>query len=359
MSLIENLRNLDEYLWFQFVKKEEYEPRIFDTFGRFSHSSSMYRDIHTPKVSDFLLEQGLKVHYPDDQAFAVCITHDIDDLYPSKGTSIRNALKYTARFKPKKMVKSLLSGISHKFTPYKNFPEIMQLEDKFGAKSTFFFLAQEKFGMDFRYDVEEIREYSGQILDNGFEIGLHGGQVTYNNFEQIRIEKERIEKIIGTKIIGYRNHYLCFQVPTTWELLNRAGIKYDTTFGYHDAPGFRNGMCHPFHPYNLNTNEFIDILEIPLIIMDTTFVGYQRTNMLTAWETIRKLIDITETRQGVITILWHNISMFQDMLKLYKKILQYCYEKNAWLSSCKEIFEWWTQNNFLKRKANNQSEVGE
>ena len=51
-------------------------------------------------------------------------------------------------------------------------------------------------------------------------------------------------------MIGYRNHYLRFKLPETWKYLADAGFEYDTTLGYSNALGYRNGMCHPFRPYD-------------------------------------------------------------------------------------------------------------
>jgi len=146
-------------------------------------------------------------------------------------------------------------------------------------------------------------------------------------------------------VLGVRMHYLRFQVPSTWKLLSKVGFKYDTTFGYPDMPGFRNGMCHPFKPYDLNEDREIDILEIPLIVMDTTLYGYMNISPVEAYELIKRLIDITEKYSGVITILWHNNTFdevrYGEWSKLYEKILKYLKEKKAWMTSCKEIYSYW------------------
>ncbi|MGB2805666.1 MAG: hypothetical protein WBD64_12320, partial [Candidatus Zixiibacteriota bacterium] len=131
------------------------------------------------------------------------------------------------------------------------------------------------------------------------------------------------------------------EVPTTWELLKEAGFKYDATFGYADCVGFRNGMCHPFKPFNLNTNEYIDILEIPLAIMDCTLDGYMRLDWEAAWEIARRLICTVERYKGVLTILWHNTSMNGKELEFYEKILECCCRKGAWMTSGEKIWEWW------------------
>ena len=192
----------------------------------------------------------------------------------------------------------------------------------------------------------ELKNEIKNIIDNGWEVGLHGGHEAYNNLDVIKKEKERLGNSSGKEVLGYRNHYLKFEIPTTWKLLKEAGFKYDTTFGYADCVGFRNGMCHPFKPFDLNTNERIDLLEIPLVVMDGTLVNYMRLDWKSSWEITKLLIDTVEKYNGVITILWHNSYMVGEMLKFYEDILRYCHERNAWLTSGEEIWKWWSKNTF-------------
>lgn len=348
MSLLEILRKSDETLWHQFTKEEEYAPHELDQYGRFSFASSKYRDVLRPVVSDFLLKNGLDVKFPGDQNFGICLTHDIDYLYFPRGDSLRSSLRCLKNFEVRSAFKWLAAGIKRKSTILRNIPQIIDLESKYDATSSFFFLAHDDSAVDFIYRIEEFEETLGLIVEKGFEVGLHGSLLAYGNLDLIQREKERLEKLLGKKVVGYRNHYLRFELPTTWELLKKAGFKYDTSFGYHDALGFRNGMCHPYQPFNLKKSHFLDIWEIPLVIMDTTLVQYLSLNMADTWDLIRQIIDVVETRKGIISILWHNSRLFGEMLKLYEKILNYCSERNAWLASGEEIVSWLNSSSFLK-----------
>jgi len=330
-----------ERLWGLFTKKEEYQPPILDQYQRFPYYLSKHRNVLEPEVSAFLIQNGLKVEYPDDKKFAVCLTHDIDIIYFSK---LRLAYEVALSLRKLQIGKSsriLLNKVSKKINPLWNFEQIMDLEKKYGAKSSFYFLALNRDEQDFNFRIEDLKKELRNIIDNGWEVGLHGGHEAYNNLDKIKKEKERLEDAIQKEVIGYRSHYMRFKVPTTWELLKEAGFKYDTTFGYPDCVGFRNGMCHPFKPFNLNTNEYIDILEIPLIIMDCTLDGYMRLDMKNAWEITKRLIDTVARYKGVITILWHNTWMTGEELEFYEQILKYCCEKNAWMTSGENIWEWW------------------
>jgi peptidoglycan/xylan/chitin deacetylase (PgdA/CDA1 family) len=332
-----------------FTRKEEYNPKQLDRYNRFTYAFSSYKNVLEPNVSKFLVENGLnlKVDYPENENFAVCLTHDVDEIYPPLKHTLLSSLHYMKNFDFKKLKNQLFwKNKGQEFSPYRNFKEIMDLEEKYSAKSSFYFLATDKDIRRFRYNIEDLEQDLVSIVDKGWEVGLHGGYYAYNDLEEMETEKKRLEKVLGKEVIGYRNHYLRFKVPDTWKLLSEAGFKYDTTFGYNDMVGFRNGMCHPFKPFNLNTNKEINILEIPLAIMDAALFG-SLNSFEEAWETARRLIDTVEKYKGVITLLWHSNNFncpFRDkLIKLYEKILKYCYDKNAWMTSGNEIWRWWDE----------------
>jgi peptidoglycan/xylan/chitin deacetylase (PgdA/CDA1 family) len=332
-------------IWEHFSKKEEYFPKKIDSHGRFTYANSAYKDIFEPQVSKYLLQKGFKVEYPNKKKFAVCLTHDIDDIYPPLRHLILSSFCCLKELNFNDLSNQISWKLNKKKSPYINFKEIMQLEEKYDAKSSFYFITAKEDVRRFRYDVRDVKDELGVISDSGWEVGLHGGYYSYNDFNEIVKEKTMLENVLGQKIIGFRNHYLRFKVPNSWELLSNAGFKYDTTFGYEDMIGFRNGMCHPFRPYNLSENREIDILEIPLVIMDGSL--FEITNTLEeAWKHAKYLIDIVEKYNGVITILWHNNVFscpFRHTWKIiYEKILKYCHEKDAWMTHGKDICEWWS-----------------
>jgi peptidoglycan/xylan/chitin deacetylase (PgdA/CDA1 family) len=332
----------NQELWDLYTRKEEYNLTFRDEYDRFPYYLSSHRNIFEPKVSKFLVENGLKPEYPDGKKFAVCLTHDIDIVRPGRLYPISETIRALRKGNLTHAVKIPFSRISKKQNPFWNFKEIMELEAKYNAKSSFYFLTLDPGEIDCRYMIENIKDELSTISDNGWEVGLHGGHESYNNLEDLKKKKQRLEKILGKEVIGYRNHFLRFKVPDTWELLSKAGFKYDSTFGYADCAGFRNGMCHPFKPFNVNTGKQIDILEIPLTIMDCTLLrDYMRLDFKKAWELTKQLIDTVEQYNGVITILWHNTYMQEENLEYYEKILKYCSEKNAWMTSGEEIHRVW------------------
>jgi len=329
-------------LWDLFTRKEEYNPDILDQFGRFSYYQSNNRDILKPSVSQYLVENGFHPEYPDGKSFAVCLTHDIDVVNHSVMWKGIGGLKAIYKRDWPELGRQVSYARSKK-RPYNNFEDIMALEAEYDARSSFYFMALEDGQQDHNYSLHQVESEIGTIIDAGWEVGLHGSHEAYCDYDQICREKARLEKITGIPVVGYRNHYLRFRVPDTWEYLSRAGFLYDTTVGYADCVGFRNGMCHPYRPYNLNTDSVINILEIPLVVMDgTLYSDHMGLTPDVAMDCVKRLIDLIAECRGVFTLLWHN-SMFLDGTmekEMYGKILEYCYERNAWMTSGAEIAEW-------------------
>ncbi|NLV27957.1 MAG: hypothetical protein GXY48_12475 [Methanomicrobiales archaeon] len=329
----------DPEIWNLFTSKEEYNNLHRDQYERFPYYASKNRNIFEPLVSQYLINHNFRVEFPGNAPFAVCLTHDIDTIYKPliyKGIDMLLALKKGDA----NNFFILLKQIQSKKNPFCNFSNIMNLEKKYGAKSTFFVLAETQEEPDFQYNIEDINKELGEIIENKWEIGLHGGSSVYLDAHMMMAKKKVLEKLIHKEIIGYRSHFLQFHTPDTWVALSKAGFKYDTTFGYADCAGFRNGICHPFKPYNLNTDQEINILEIPLILMDCTLGLYMELDEDKKWELIKGLIERVAECRGIFTILWHNTFMSGSQFELYEKILAYCYKKNAWMTNCEEIYYW-------------------
>jgi peptidoglycan/xylan/chitin deacetylase (PgdA/CDA1 family) len=339
----------DPDLWDLFCRKEEYPSENYpsslrDKHNRFPCYASSYRHIFEPKASEYLMHHGYQVEYPDAKPFAVCLTHDIDEVYESITKKSIRTLKHAARERFSESYQSL-KQIHSKKSLLTNFEDIMKMEDRYNARSSFYFLALDPGDRDFSYRIQDLEPEMGTILDRGWEVGLHVSRRGSYDPHRLLEEKRMLEKATNTTIYGCRNHYLKFIVPDTWELLSNAGFLYDCSFGYADCAGFRNGMCHPFRPFNLQTGKPVDIIEIPLVIMDDSlFDNYMRLNPDQAWDITRHLIDTVARYHGVITLLWHNYSFITEHGKFYEKILQYCAEKDAWMTSGETISSWWKHN---------------
>lgn len=339
IDLMNNLKQYPE-LWEAFVNENE----RFDTESKCDESNRAKALI--PAISEFLLKQGYQVGYPGNKKFALCLTHDVDDIYPPLTHRVLSGLYSLKKFDWYGLKKHVFC--SKQTSPYINFQKIMDLEKKYHAKSTFYFWTADSDPRRFRYHIEDIASKVKFIANNGWEVGLHGGFYSYNDIAAVKREKSRLENVLGREVIGYRNHYLRFQTPGTWDILEQCGFKYDSTYGYTNAIGFRNGMCHPFRPYHPIRQKWINIYELPLNVMECAMFDY--VSPRDAWARIRSLLEKAESNQGILTVLWHNNTLdcpFREAWgALYEKILQYGSEHHAWMTSGEELWRWWVQNGY-------------
>lgn len=129
--------------------------------------------------------------YPDGKKFAICLTHDVDDIYPPFTHQVLAALTNLKKFAWSSLKEQLLWKVKGKHTsPYINFKKIMELEKKYNAKSTFYFMTATRDPRRFRYNIEDIADEVRFIAENGWEVGLHGGYYSFNDLQAIEAEKK-------------------------------------------------------------------------------------------------------------------------------------------------------------------------
>ncbi len=338
--MLNNIKNT--YTAFQ-----EYNPLILDKFGRFRAYMSS-NSVLNPELSKFLQKEGFKPTYKNNKKFAICISHDVDFIYEHKSPVqyLKSALKSIKHKKFQQGYYNFLSTVKSIPNPDWTIDFLLDFEKKNNLVSSYYFLSLEKGEPDFNYKIENQKENFIKIKKAGSEIGMHGGHQAYNDISKIISERSKLETALGEKVVGYRNHYLRFKTPDTWNLLQKAGFKYDTTFGFADMPGFRNGLCYPFRPFDLNKNSFIDILEIPLIVMDVTFFKYLGLTVENAFVLFEKIYEDVKNCNGVLTLLWHNNCITGDFLKLYDLVFKKIVSDNEpWITTSNELADWWQKNN--------------
>lgn len=248
----------------------------------------------------------------------VCLTHDVD--------RVRKTYQYLT-----KTGKTLLKGQVHRAwkmlkkgfepkSPYWGFDTVIDIENKYNAKSTFFFLEESakvqwwnptsyKIALG-RYHVNEpkVAEMMRYLDANGWEIGLHGSYYSYDNPELLKREKVAIEDVLGHEIMGIRQHYLNWN-EKTWERQKEAGFKYDSTWGFTRAIGYKENKVTPFFPFGDP-----DFCEIPLVIMDSCFDSESER-----WDKLEQLIAQAENENGILVINFHTNNFDEVEFPMYKR----------------------------------------
>ena len=316
------------------------QPR--DRWDRLASSAAPHGQVFEPLVSQRLHDLGFKPTYPGGCTFAVCLSHDVDVLFTTQremfGTLRRGRIPFTWR--------NIAATLGRNVDPRYDLEHLLKIESAVGVHSSFYFLALERGEEDFNFSVQEIGDQLSMVRSAGIEIGLHGGHAAYNNAAVIAKERQRLERALGVAVSGYRNHYLRFKTPATWRLLAEQGFAYDTTFGYSDTVGFRNGMCHPFRPVDPATGNFIDIVELPLVVMDITLFDHMRLERTAAMVLWQQMVDKVKACNGVFTFLWHN-SYPTVPLSVYADLIARLRDQGAWFTTGKGMVDHWVRSGQL------------
>jgi len=286
----------------------------------------------------------IKKHLWNNNKFAVALTHDIDKCRSAWIEGSVSELK-------KHRIFSIPSLLARRFLKNKdawfNFDVITQIEKKYNATSSFFFLARQgKTGQlenaDYNIGQKQLRQAVESLKRNGHDTGIHGSPGTHVH---AHILKSEIEKACLDPVLGNRFHYLLFDPLKSVTVLEECGIRYDSTLGFPDHPGFRRSTCYPFYLFNFEKNDISPVVEIPLTVMDVTLAHkkYLGLNFKEALAVILKLADEIKKHEGVMTILWHNTYFseykFEGWKDVYTSVLDYCSANNALLTNAKAIYE--------------------
>lgn len=342
-----------------------------DRFGR--HQPAPESVISSPGVSFHfnLIEQvihhvyrriGLPLFYiprwPRSASHALFLSHDLDNV--RKWTIKRSiyelmlSLGELCRFKPRRLIDTAasLGEAMRGRDPYWIFDDLLFMESGNGFKSTWFFAP---IGDEYRKrerDIDpiyhrkpaEITAMIRRIVESGNEFGLHGTRKAFLDARELRRQLDAYEHRIGLKIQGVRHHYLMFRHGKTLEAASEARLLYDTTLGFSDRPGFRNGMAAPFFPFPV-THEAGGIIEIPLNFMDGVFLQAE-DNPDGASRRITEAYLYARAAGGLFSVLVHPGNMDRSeiptLATFYQSFLSRCRLDNAISMTGLELARWWT-----------------
>ena len=107
-------------LWNLFTKKEEYQNKRTDKYGRLSYKSSNNDNILNPLVSGYIVKNGFNTDYEDGKKFAIFLSHDIDDVYTSINHLVRSIIPYPHHKQKLGFIK-FIQAFYKKQNPYLNF----------------------------------------------------------------------------------------------------------------------------------------------------------------------------------------------------------------------------------------------
>ncbi len=315
---------------------------IKDEYGRFpsSESFSCKKGILEEPVVDILVErirEELGFTYKNNKPKAF-ITHDIDHLWLPTGLGFWRSLGVDIL--KRKDLRLACDRIKKSFTkdnPWSAY-NLIEMNKKDGTRGTFFFMPRKQPKVRWAgYDVIENKEYlqnlGNEIKSINGRIGIHY-DINYLKENRMKDDIDRLSNVFDTRIEYGRAHYLVFDITRSFDIYEKAGIKFDSTCSFSDAVGFRFGTSKPFRPYNFVENKEYNVVEIPLIIMDDSLQSPRYVNLTPdeKFEKIKKMIDKVRKYNGTFTFLWHNSSFYVTEWRgwewVYDETIKYLKENN-------------------------------
>lgn len=270
----------------------------------------------------------------------VCLTHDIDRT--------RKTYQYLTRdIKSGKL--SNLSTLVNGSQPYWQFEKMVELEEKYGAISTVFFLHEtapleifkpKRWQISLgRYSINDpvIKGIIRWLDEKGWEVGVHGSYYSYKNLELLQSEKHVLEDVLGHEVKGIRQHYMNLEEPLTWNLQKRAGFEYDSSLGRTDRSGYSDHRIRPF------TDFCSGMLVLPLTLMECYLFKEAGHDPRKALFIALSWMDHAQENGVPFTILWHqrmfNEEEFPGYRWVYEELIKEACQREARFVTCRQLVD--------------------
>jgi hypothetical protein len=319
-------------IFFQLSRYEEVANAERDEHDRFPPSAQLaVRDgfVDRPLVNEYLevLRAALLRLWPDlstkRRSFRQRLSHDIDSPWGeplSIPAAARAMVADVVRRHDPSLARTRLTTLAAQRRqrpqddPYNSFDFIMDVSERHGLRSAFYFMAR---GTDPRFDAgyslehEWMQRVLKRIHERGHEIGLHPSYQTFRDPDQIAIEFQILRAAceragVTQSAWGGRQHFLRWENPTTWRAWADAGLAYDSSLGFSQLAGFRCGVCHEYPVFDLQARRRLDLQERPLVVMEIALFGDSPARHPLGLEQLARLRERCRLFGGDFTLLWHN-----------------------------------------------------
>jgi peptidoglycan/xylan/chitin deacetylase (PgdA/CDA1 family) len=192
----------------------------------------------------------------------------------------------------------------------------MDLEEKFGIRSTFFFRTIYENGdyLDYEDDIKSLQKC-------GWEIGLHTDPSSVADTGRIRAEKARLETLTKNAVRANRVHYMKFD-PGLPGRLEELGFVYDSS-----TKQFREAVTAP---EDMNYRLIGNLVEFPITLMDAYMFTYMKVPEEKVLQTFagmlaagRSLLSSANAEFSVMSVLWHDNVIRMKGGRMYSQVLEY------------------------------------
>lgn len=346
---------------------QEFSVEARDQHGRFPHHESLqfaldvtgipvvdcYREVLQKKLAGVGISTELKSW--DGKKWALCPTIDVDYLKHWRlGMIFREKVQYFFLNHRKVNVPErwsrLFEFIGSYFTQGDAFQialeRMYRVIQRYGSATIFLKTASHgpndvHYRLDQRFLLNMIRD----LQSDNFEIGLHPSYHAHAHPGYLRNERSTLTALIGESPVSVRQHFLRYEPMVTPRLQVGAGFLIDSSLGFSECAGFRNGTCMPFRKFDCHRNEEMDLWEMPLLLMDGALFNRENYGVEKAIHQSIELLQWCQRFGGVGVALWHNVigeeMDYSGWGKHFEKILQWSGDEGAYIGSLKDALSSW------------------
>jgi len=247
----------------------------------------------------------------------IFLSHDVD--WRRQGPPIEHVLTRRDRFDPEIFEKTKLESL------YRNIPEYIELEEKYGIRSTFFFRTLYENG-----NVEDYEDDIQTLQKGNWEVALHTDPKSVDSIQKIKQEKEKLESLTKKPIIGNRVHFLNYNADLPLKL-KQLGFLYDSSLRHSKDRIGEEEMGY---------SKIDEVIEFPVTLMDAYLFTHMKIEEKKIVSEFQKTLDIGRnfSRENVISVIWHDNVLKMKGGRIYKEILEFLTsEEDVKIFSGKEL----------------------
>lgn len=292
--------------------------------------------------------------WPEGKRWAAALSHDLDvaSVWPAF-TGLRVA-ELAGKGDLARAMRVLGSAAGQIFSdPVRVGVEaVLDAEAQALARSTWFIICGSPTLASFRKgdvtylpESPRVRDIVGRLLAEGHEIGLHGSFETVLDGSRFKHQRVRLEALSGRPVRGVRQHFLRRVVGETERAMHDAGFAYDSTAGFADRNGFRNGLADVAPVWDEHTASPLALQEAPFCWMDRAQSKYQGIEAPGKWiDDALELASRCEAVQGLWCGIWHpNLTPalgFPGAHEAYADLVRALSARGAWLAPLGAMVRW-------------------
>ena len=232
----------------------------------------------------------------------IFLSHDVD--WRRQGPPIEHVLARRDRFDPEIFEKTKLESL------YRNIPEYIELEEKYGIRSTFFFRTLYENG-----NVEDYEDDIQTLQKGNWEVALHTDPKSVDSIEKIKQEKEKLESLTKKPIIGNRVHFLNYNSDLPLKL-KQLGFLYDSSLRHSKDRIDEKEMGY---------SKIDGLIEFPVTLMDAYLFTHMKIEEKKNVSEFQKALDVGRnlSEENIISVIWHDNVLKMKGGRVYKEILEF------------------------------------